>query len=67
MRATRPDLILTVHPMFVGAVIDSLEKGGLDIPVVGFERLAWLGAVFVAAALLTLAVNTAPPPGPRPR
>ncbi len=37
LRATRPDLILTVHPMFTGPVIDTLEKGGLDIPVVAVE------------------------------
>jgi 1,2-diacylglycerol 3-beta-galactosyltransferase len=37
VRATRPDLILTVHPMFVGGVIDALEKGGLNVPVVCVE------------------------------
>lgn len=30
---TKPHLILTVHPMFVGSVIDALEWGNLDIPV----------------------------------
>lgn len=34
LRATKPDLILTVHSMFVGSVIDTLEKFGLDLPVV---------------------------------
>ncbi len=30
----QPDLIVTVHPVFVGSVIDVLEKGNLDIPVI---------------------------------
>lgn len=34
VKDTKPDLILTVHPMFVGSVIDALEWGGEDIPVV---------------------------------
>ncbi len=57
---------LNASMVYIGTALGS-AIGGAAIPVVGFERLAWLGAVFVAAALLTLAVNTAPPPGPRPR
>ena len=34
VRATKPDLILTVHSMFVGSVIDALHKDNIDIPVV---------------------------------
>ncbi len=30
----QPDLIVTVHPVFVGSVINVLEKGNLNIPVV---------------------------------
>jgi processive 1,2-diacylglycerol beta-glucosyltransferase len=37
LREIKPDLILTVHPMFLGSVIDTLEKFGLDIPVVAVE------------------------------
>lgn len=37
LRDTRPDLILTVHSMFVGSVLDTLERSGLDIPVVCLE------------------------------
>ena len=37
VRATQPDLILSVHPMFVGSVIDALERNGLNIPVVCLE------------------------------
>lgn len=37
LRATKPDLILTVHPMFLGSVIDTLEKFGLDIPMAVVE------------------------------
>lgn len=37
LRESRPDLILTVHPMFLGSVIDALEKLQLDIPVVAVE------------------------------
>lgn len=37
LRTTQPDLILTVHPMFLGSVIDTLEKFALDIPVVAVE------------------------------
>ena len=37
LRETRPDLILTVHSMFLGSVIDTLEKLSLDIPVVAVE------------------------------
>lgn len=34
VRATKPDLILTVHSMFVGSVLDALERAGLEVPVV---------------------------------
>ena len=34
VRNTKPDLILTVHSMFVGSVLDALERAKLDIPVV---------------------------------
>ena len=37
LRDTSPDMILTVHPMFVGSVIDVLERSRLDIPVVSLE------------------------------
>ena len=37
VRNTAPDLILTVHSFFVGSVIDTLERAGLDIPVVCME------------------------------
>lgn len=37
VRETKPDLILTVHPMFVGSVIDALTRGAMDIPVVCVE------------------------------
>ena len=37
VRSTNPDLILTVHSMFVGSVLDALERGGLNIPVVCLE------------------------------
>lgn len=37
VRATSPDLILTVHSMFVGSVLDTLERAKLDIPVVSVE------------------------------
>ena len=37
VRETQPDMILTVHPMFVGSVIDALERSGLDVPVVCME------------------------------
>lgn len=37
LRNTTPDLILTVHSMFVGSVLDALERGRLDIPVVCVE------------------------------
>ena len=37
LRTTKPDLILSVHPMFVSCVIDTLEYIGLDIPVVCVE------------------------------
>lgn len=65
---TQAPLLLSLNAsmVYIGTALGS-AIGGAAIPVVGFERLAWLGAVFVAAALLTLAVNTAPPPGPRPR
>lgn len=37
LRNTAPDLILTVHSFFVGSVLDTLERAGLDIPVVCVE------------------------------
>lgn len=37
LRNTMPDMILTVHSMFVGSVLDTLERSGLDIPVVCVE------------------------------
>lgn len=37
LRETNPDIIVSVHPMFVGAVIDTLETFGLAIPVVAVE------------------------------
>ena len=37
LRSTSPDLILTVHSFFVGSVLDTLERYGLDIPVVCVE------------------------------
>lgn len=37
VRSTNPDLILTVHSMFVGSVIDALERADIDIPVVCLE------------------------------
>ncbi len=37
VRNTNPDLILTVHSMFVGSVLDALERAKLNIPVVCLE------------------------------
>ena len=37
VRGTNPDLILSVHSMFVGSVLDALERAGLNIPVVCLE------------------------------
>jgi len=37
VRSTNPDLILTVHSMFVGSVLDALERAGIEIPVVCLE------------------------------
>ena len=37
VRNTKPDLILTVHSMFVGSVLDALERAEIDIPVVCVE------------------------------
>lgn len=34
---TKPDLILTVHSMFVGSVLNALEREGLNVPVVCLE------------------------------
>lgn len=34
VRSTCPDLILTVHSMFVGSVIDALERAKINVPVV---------------------------------
>jgi len=34
VKETQPDAILTVHSMFVGSVLDALEWGGLDVPVI---------------------------------
>ena len=33
----RPDCILTVHPVFIGSVIDVVEGMGLNIPVIAHE------------------------------
>ncbi|WP_334155449.1 hypothetical protein [Tepidimonas sp.] len=62
---TQAPLLLSLNAsmVYIGTALGS-AIGGAAIPVLGFERLAWLGAAFVAAALLTLAVNTVPP---RPR
>lgn len=37
VRGTSPDLILSVHSMFVGSVLDALAHEGLNIPVVCLE------------------------------
>lgn len=37
VRNTNPDLILTVHSMFVGSVLDVLERAEINIPVVCVE------------------------------
>ena len=34
LKAFQPDLILSVHPMFVGSIINILEKNKIDIPFV---------------------------------
>ena len=33
----KPDAIVSVHPMFIGAVLDVLEEAGLDIPLIAHE------------------------------
>ena len=33
----RPDVIVSLHPMFIGAVLDVLEDAGLRIPVIAHE------------------------------
>jgi len=50
-------LSLNASMVYVGTALGS-AIGGAAIPVLGFERLAWLGALFVAAALATLAVRS---------
>lgn len=55
-------LSLNASMVYIGTALGS-AIGGAAIPVVGFERLAWLGAVFVAGALATLAAR---PRDPRP-
>lgn len=37
IRDFKPDCILSVHPMFLGSVIDLLEEMNLDIPLVAHE------------------------------
>ena len=68
MAFTQAPLLLSLNAsmVYIGTALGS-AIGGAAIPILGFERLSWLGAVFVAAALLTLAVNAAPPRRPRPR
>ncbi|WP_424859665.1 hypothetical protein ACPP3B_02980 [Tepidimonas sp. HKU77] len=63
---TQAPLLLSVNAsmVYIGTALGS-AIGGAALAVVGFERLSWLGALFVAAALATLAL---PPGGPqRPR
>ena len=37
LEAFRPDAILSVHPIFLGAVLDVLEEAGLRIPLIAHE------------------------------
>jgi DHA1 family inner membrane transport protein len=63
---TQAPLLLSVNAsmVYIGTALGS-AIGGAALGAIGFERLSWLGALFVAAALATL---TLPPAGPqRPR
>lgn len=37
VRDTKPDLIFSVHSMFVGSVVDVMERSGLNVPLVCLE------------------------------
>lgn len=69
----RPDAILSVHPMFLGAVLDVMEEAGLNIPLIAHEvdlvditdywfdpRIAWVLAPSKEAYDCTLAHGVAP-------